>query len=341
MLVRKKILVNSIRKNFFSSVTDGFITLILIAIFIWIFSTVMHWLLNKADWNVVSENLRLFSYGSYPLEEQWRPKIWIVSLITLTLITLSGRRIHSPRKLIPSLWISMVPLGIVLLSGGFGLRPVSTINWGGLVLTIVLTVCSGSIALPMGILLAIGRQSNLPLIQQSCKIYIDIMRSIPLIAILFFGQLMIPLFLPADIDINRVIRAIFAFAIFSSAYIAEDIRGGLQSIPLTQKEAASALGLNQLQIIYLITLPQALRAALPALTNQAIGLLQNTSLMAILGLVELLGISRSLLANPQYIGRYLEVYAWLAAIYWLVCTAMALLSKHIEFNLSPSSANYE
>ena len=160
------------------------------------------------------------------------------------------------------------------------------------------------------------------------------MRAIPLIAVLFFGQLLIPLFLPLDIEIDRVWRAIFAFTIFVSAYIAEDIRGGLRSIPYTQIEAAKSLGLNQLQIIRFILIPQSLRIALPALTNQSIGLFQNTSLMSILGLVELLGIGRSILANPKFIGQYIEVYVWLASVYWLVCTLMALISRRLEKRLT-------
>ena len=167
------------------------------------------------------------------------------------------------------------------------------------------------------------------------------MRSIPLIAVLFFGQLLIPLFLPVDLEVNRVLRAILAFAFFAAAYIAEDVRGGLQSISGTQQEAASVLGLSKRQTVQYIMLPQALRIALPALTNQAIGLLQNTSLMAILGLVELLGISRSLLANPAFIGRYLETYLWLAAVYWFVCTAMALLARDLEKQLNPVRPNQQ
>ena len=159
------------------------------------------------------------------------------------------------------------------------------------------------------------------------------MRAVPLIAVLFFGQLLIPLFLPLGIEIDRVWRAIFAFTLFVSAYIAEDIRGGLQAIPNTQIESAYSLGLNKFQIIRFILIPQSLRIALPALTNQVIGLFQNTSLMSILGLVELLGIGRSILANPKFIGQYIEVYIWLASVYWLICTIMALVAKYLEKRL--------
>jgi general L-amino acid transport system permease protein len=229
----------------------------------------------------------------------------------------------------------MAPLGIWLLAGGLGLSPIGTQSWGGFSLTLLLTAGSGLLALPLGVLLALGRRSDLPVLRGGSTAYIELMRAIPLIAVLFFGQLLIPLFLPPGVEINRVLRAVVAFALFAAAYIAEDVRGGLQAIPPTQREAAAVLGLSPRQSLQLVVLPQALRVALPSLTNQAVGLLQNTSLMAILGLVELLGISRSLLANPAFIGRYLEVYIWLAAVYWLACTAMALLARHLEIQLDP------
>ncbi len=227
-----------------------------------------------------------------------------------------------------------MPLGIYLLKGGFGMVPVMSQNWGGITLTILITSCSILFSLPIGILLALCRRSSLLVIQTSSSVYIDIMRSVPLIAVLFFGQLLIPLFLPYGLEIDRVWRAIVAFTLFVSAYVAEDIRGGLQSIPKTQIEAASSLGLNKYQITRFILIPQSLRVALPALTNQLIGLFQNTSLMSILGLMELLGIGRSILANPEYISQYIEVYIWLATVYWILCTLMAFLSKQLEKKLS-------
>ncbi len=237
------------------------------------------------------------------------------------------------RKNLLIAWIGMIPLGIFLLYGGLGLQSVMSRNFGGLTLTILLTICSSIFALPIGIGLAFCRQSSLFVVKKFSSIYIDSMRAVPLIAVLFFGQLLIPLFLPLGLEIDRVWRAIFAFTLFVSAYIAEDIRGGLQAIPNTQIESAKSLGLNQLQIIRFILIPQSLRIALPALTNQAIGLFQNTSLMSILGLVELLGIGRSILANPKFIGQYIEVYIWLASVYWIICTILALMAKYLEKRL--------
>ncbi len=315
---------------------DRSITLLLVALLGWAGWSLLHWLLHTADWSVVTTNLPLYAVGSFPADQRWRPLLWMAGLITLTLLTLCGPKRGPVRRWLPLLWIAMAPLGLWLLAGGLGLLPVGSRRWGGLTLTLLLTGGSGALALPLGILLALGRRSDLPVLRWSSATYIELMRAVPLIAVLFFGQLLIPLFLPPGLEINRVLRAVVAFALFAAAYIAEDVRGGLQAIPPTQREAAAVLGLSPRQVLQLVVLPQALRVALPSLTNQAVGLLQNTSLMAILGLVELLGISRSLLANPAFIGRYLEVYLWLAAVYWLACTAMALLARHLEVQLDPA-----
>ena len=311
------------------------VTLVLTALIGWGVWSVLHWLLLAADWRVVVFNLPLYVVGSYPVDQRWRPLLWMVALVVLIGFTLLGPRRGPLQRWLPLIWLAMAPLGLWLVAGGLVLEPVSTRDWGGFTLTLLLTFGSGLLALPLGVLLALGRRSRLPVLRLSSTAYIELMRAVPLIAVLFFGQLLIPLFLPPGLEINRVLRAVLAFALFAAAYIAEDVRGGLQAIPPTQREAAAVLGLSEWQSLQLVVLPQALRTALPSLTNQAVGLLQNTSLMAILGLVELLGISRSLLANPVFIGRFLEVYLWLAAVYWLACTAMALLSRHLELRLDP------
>ena len=313
---------------------EGAFSVLVLGLIVWALWSTGSWLITGADWRVVTQNLPLFAFGSYPADQRWRPLVWMAILLLLTISTLGSD--HLPKQLkrlqpfLPWAWILMVPAGVVLLAGSTNLQAVPTRAWGGLTLTLLLTLASGFLALPLGVGLAIGRTSKLGLVTMLCRIYIDLMRAVPLIAVLFFGQLLLPLFLPVEIEINRVLRAVLAFALFAAAYVAEDVRGGLQSIPSTQAEAAAALGLSAPLTMRLIILPQALRIAVPALTNQAVGLLQNTSLMAILGLIELLGISRSLLANPEYIGRHLEVYVLLAGVYWLLCSGMALLAKRIE-----------
>ena len=322
-----------LRRTLFTNLFNTTISLIFILIFILVSVKTFEWLIYNANWKVVTSNLPLYAFGSFPPNEQWRPAAWIISLLSLSIITLFGPKWKWLRKNLVITWIATIPLGLYLLSGGLGLSPIMSRHWGGLTLTILLTACSLLLSLPFGIVLALCRQSSLPLIQKLSSIYIDVMRAVPLIAVLFFGQLLIPLFLPVGIEVDRVWRAILAFTLFVSAYIAEDIRGGLQAIPKTQIEAANSLGLHQYQIIQFILIPQAFRIALPALTNQSIGLFQNTSLMAILGLVELLGVGRSILANPEFIGQYIEVYVWLACVYWVVCTIIAILARHLEQNM--------
>ena len=320
-------------------------SLVILSLIAWVAWSTGAWLFTAADWSVVGENLPLFAVGSYPAEERWRPMLWLTLLSVITVATLlqpvAGSRWCISGQALSLGWLAMLPIGWLLLAGGLGLAPVSSRDWGGLTLTLMLTGASGLIALPLGILLALGRRSHLALPRVLSRFYIDGLRAVPLIAVLFFGQLLLPLFLPVQIEINRVLRAVTAFALFAAAYVAEDVRGGLQAIPHTQTEAAQALGLSPWQTQSLVVLPQALRIAVPALTNQAIGLLQNTSLMAILGLVELLGISRSLMANPDYIGRYLETYVWLGAVYWLICTVMALLARQLEVKTGSPSTSAE
>ena len=334
------IFLQKLRRTLFLNLFNTVISLIIILITSLFCLNSFRWLLFNANWNVITSNLPLYAFGSFPPEEQWRPTTWIISLLSICIITLCGPEWKWLRKNLPIIWAGTIHLGLYLLYGGLGLTPVMSRHWGGLTLTILLTTCSSLFSLPLGIVLALCRQSSFWLMQKLSSIYIDAMRSVPLIAVLFFGQLLIPLFLPMGIEVDRVWRAIFAFTLFVSAYIAEDIRGGLQAIPNTQIEAANSLGLNQYQIIRFILIPQALRIALPALTNQSIGLFQNTSLMAILGLVELLGVGRSILANPEFIGQYIEVYIWLACVYWFVCTIMAVLARHLEKRMKINKANF-
>ena len=330
--------LSSIKRDFVRGLIDGpvnfFITISLTTIIVIIIRKIYLWIIFDADWSVVKNNSTLFAIGSYPSVHIWRPLLWLLIVISISLYTLIMPNKLSNKYIVRTGWLLILPLGIFLLAGGFGLEKVHTNHWGGLSLTLILTICSGVLAIPLGICLALGRQSNLKVLSNFCRLYIDIVRASPLITVLFFGQLLIPLFLPQGLEVSRVLRAILAFAIFTASYMAEDIRGGIQSIPKTQIEAAEALGLNKFECLTLIILPQGFRVAIPSLTNQMIGLLQNTSLMAILGLVELLGITRSLLANPSYIGGYMEAYVLIGLIYWISCTIISALFRKLELNLS-------
>jgi general L-amino acid transport system permease protein len=164
--------------------------------------------------------------------------------------------------------------------------------------------------------------------------YIELVRGVPLVALLFMGQVMIPLFLPLGSRPDRILRAIIALALFSAAYLAENVRAGLQAVPRGQNEAAASLGLNTPMTLGFIVLPQALKIAIPAIVGQFISLFQDTTLLSIVGLAELLGIGKSILANPTYLGRYAEVYLFLAVIFWFFCYAMSLASRKIEEKLN-------
>jgi general L-amino acid transport system permease protein len=200
----------------------------------------------------------------------------------------------------------------------------------GLMLTIPVAIASIVLCFPLGVLLALGRQSDLPVIRWLSIAYIELIRGFPLITILFMAQVMFPLVLPADVRPDRVIRAIAGFTIYSAAYLAENVRGGLQAIPSGQTEAAKALGLNPVYTLGFIILPQALKTVIPSMVGQFIALFKDTSLLAIVGLTDLLGMSQSIISNPKYLGRYGEVYLFVAVIYFICCYAMSLASRKLE-----------
>ena len=247
----------------------------------------------------------------------------------------AGRQIN-PKIMswMPAIWVLSFPIVLWLIKGGLGLTEVSTNDWGGLVLTLFLAVISIVLSFPLGVLLALGRQSSLPVVRLLSTLYIEIIRGLPLIGILFLGQVMLQLFLPPEYPkLDRVIRAIAGLTLFSAAYLAENVRGGLQAVPRGQIEAARSIGLNTPLLTILIVLPQALRIVIPAIGGQFIGLFMDTSLLSLFGMLELIGISRAVLANPSYIGRYAEVYIFVGIIYWIFCYSMSLASRKIERTL--------
>jgi general L-amino acid transport system permease protein len=237
-------------------------------------------------------------------------------------------------KWLPFSWFLLLIICVWLIGGGLGLKVVQTNLWGGLMLTLLMSIVSILLSFPIGLILALARQSSLPIIRILSTIYIEIIRGLPLITILFMGQVLLPLFLPDQVRPDRVLRAIIGLTMFSAAYLAENIRGGLQAIPRGQTEAAKALGLNTPLTIGLIILPQALKISIPAIVGQFISLFQDTTLLAIVGLVELLGISRSILANPKFLGRYLEVYLFIGILYWIFCYGMSVASQKLEKQLN-------
>ncbi|NJO43768.1 MAG: amino acid ABC transporter permease [Cyanobacteria bacterium RU_5_0] len=245
-----------------------------------------------------------------------------------------GKQVPTIGRWLSLAWFICFLLTLWLMMGSLGLKPVSTSNWGGLLLTIFMAVVSIFLCFPLGVLLALGRQSSLPVVRVFSVLYIEIIRGIPLLAILFIGQNMIPLFLPPGVRLDNIFRAIIGLTLFSAAYLAENIRGGLQAIPRGQTEAANALGLNPILTTLLIVLPQALKISIPAIVGQFISLLQDTTLLSIVGIIELLGITRSVLANPEFIGRYWEGYTFIGVIYWILCYAMSWGSRRLEKQLN-------
>lgn len=266
--------------------------------------------------------------------------IWVAAIGSVALFNLLGGpwlKAHlSPRLIsrgLPSVWFLTVFMILWLLMGGLGLSAIGTNVWQGLLLTVLTAVVSITLSFPIGVLLALGRRSSLPVIRTLCVLYIEVIRGLPLIGVLFIAGVMLPLVLPSQVQLDAVLRAICGLTLFSAAYLAENVRGGLQSIPQGQMEAAKALGLNPVLVLSLVVLPQALRSVIPTIVGQFIGLFKDTSLLSIIGLVELTGISRSVLSQPRFIGRHGEVYLFIGLLYWLFCYLMSLGSRRLERQL--------
>ncbi|MEA5534565.1 amino acid ABC transporter permease [Crocosphaera sp. XPORK-15E] len=255
-------------------------------------------------------------------------------LIMLVLMAFLGQKLRQKftnlGTWLPLLWLLTFFVLLWLLEGGLFLKPVRLDDLSGLILTVLTAVVSIVLSFPLGVLLALGRQSSLPVIRWLSIAYIEVIRGLPLLGILFMAQVMLPLILPEGLRVDRVVRAISGFTLFSAAYLAENVRGGLQSIPKGQKEAAKALGLNTFFVLILVVLPQALRTVIPTIVGQFISLFKDTSLLAIVGLSDLLGMSRSILANPKFIGSDREVYLFVAMIYWCFCYSLSWISRRLE-----------
>ncbi len=263
----------------------------------------------------------------------------LVGMVALTCATaFAGRELGRQVKWMPKAltfaWFASYFVLLWLLGGGLGLESVRTTSWGGMTLTLLLAITGISLCFPIGVALALGRRSDLPVVKGLSTAYIELVRGVPLISILFMGQVLIPLFLPEGVRPNSILRAVIGLTIFSAAYLAENVRAGLQAVPRGQYEAAASMGMNKPLTIALIILPQAIKTAIPAIVGQFISLFQDTTLLGIVGLVELLGISNSILANPTYLGDYAEVYLFIAVLYWIFCYAMSLGSRRIEESLN-------
>lgn len=247
---------------------------------------------------------------------------------------LIGRLAHPKGRWVTVVWVLSFPVALFLLSGlreSETLPRVATNVWGGLMLTFLLALVGITASFPIGILLALGRRSRLPVVKTLCILFIELVRGVPLVTILFMASIILPLFLPENVRIDRVLRAMTGMTLFAAAYMAENVRGGLQSIPRGQEEAAKALGLKAFQTMALIVLPQALRAVIPAIVGQFIALFMDTTLAVIVGLVELLAVGRIVLkSNTQWLFLDTEVYLFIAAVFWVFTFSMSYASRRLE-----------
>jgi general L-amino acid transport system permease protein len=239
------------------------------------------------------------------------------------------------RRLVPLIWPLLYLLGMVLISGGLGLMQVPPSEWGGLLLTLLEASFAILLCFPLGILLALGRRSDLPLLRWGSVVYIEFIRGAPLITLLFLGQNILGFLLPGGLAPDRVWRAAWVLTFFAAAYVAEAVRSGLAALPAGQLEAARSLGLPMHQALIHVVLPQALRIALPATVGQFITLLQDTTLLSLIGLLDLLGTARTVMANPEFLGKNAEVYLVLAVLFWCCCAALGLGSRALESRLNP------
>lgn len=324
-----------LRRNLFNTWYNSLLTLVCLALLYQGLRAGVDWILTQAQWTVIQTNLRLFFVGRYPPSLVWRIWVALGGLVGLVGASWGAFTIwKSLQRWLIVAWLLALPILLWLIGGGWGLTTVGTNLWNGLLLTMLLAVVSIVLAFPLGVLLALGRKSQLPVVRWFCTLYIEIVRGLPLIGILFMAQVMLPLILPTEWRLDRLIRAIAGLVLFNAAYLAENVRAGLQAVPKGQVEAARALGLNPLLVVGLIVLPQALRAVIPAIVGQFISLFKDTSLLSIFALVELTGIARSILAQPQFLGRYMEVYLFVGLLYWLFCYSMSIASRRLEQRLN-------
>ncbi|MFP5406910.1 MAG: amino acid ABC transporter permease, partial [Gammaproteobacteria bacterium] len=288
-----------LRKNLFSGPLDTALTLVTLALLAWVLPPALRWLIfdavwgpapvaacdavrgHGACWAVVWEKFRFMMFAIYPYDEQWRPAIVIVLLCAMLIV--SAIRYFWNLRLVV-IWVLGIALSYWLMAGGLGLPAVRSEQWGGLPVTLILAIFGVAFASPFGVALALGRRSRLPIIRAVSVVYIEIVRGVPLITVLFMASVMLPLFMPEGFHIGQLLRAQVAIILFAAAYLAEVVRGGLQAVPRGQYEAAQALGLSYWKTTGLVILPQALRIAIPPIVNSFISLFKDTSLVVIIAI---------------------------------------------------------
>lgn len=341
-------LMGWMRQNLFSTVGNSLLTVVLFVGIVSLLIPLVQWAFIDADWVgttrddcksggacwvFVNVHFQQFMYGLYPEAERWRVSLVAVMLV-ITLAALMIPKIPGKKYIgIFALFFFPIVAFYLLVGNRFGLPHVETNLWGGLMLTLVIAIVGIVAALPLGILLALGRRSKMPIVRSICIAFIEIWRGVPLITVLFMSSVMLPLFLPEGMDFDKLLRALVGITLFQSAYMAEVIRGGLQAIPKGQYEAASALGLNYWQSMYKVILPQALKMVIPGIVNTFISLFKDTSLVLIIGLFDLLAIVQAAFSNPKWLGFAVEGYVFAALVFWIFCFSMSRYSQHLEHKL--------
>lgn len=337
-----------LRSNLFSNWFNSLLTLLALYL-IWLsVPPLLQWAVLQADWTgssradctgegacwvFIRERFSQFMYGFYPQELRWRVDltVWLAVIGAAPLFVPM-----MPRKALYGLvfLVAYPLLAFWLLHGGFlGLSEVETSQWGGLMLTLVIAAVGIAGALPLGILLALGRRSKMPAIRVICVTFIEFWRGVPLITVLFMSSVMLPLFLPEGLSIDKLLRALIGVILFQSAYIAEVVRGGLQAIPKGQYEAAAAMGLGYWRMMGLVILPQALKLVIPGIVNTFIALFKDTSLVIIIGLFDLLNSIKQATTDPAWLGMATEGYVFAALVFWIFCFGMSRYSMRLERKL--------
>ena len=342
-----------LRANLFGDWRTTLSTLIIGGVLLWYVPQLLRWALLQAVWlpsadacrapgagacwGVVAEKYRLIIFGRYPYEEQWRPLI-ATGLMIAALVASCMRPFWKPWLVL--LWAVVLAVFFVLMYGNVaGLSKVETDRWGGLPLTILLATLSIVLAFPIALVVALGRRSSLPAIRTFCTIYVELIRGVPLISVLFMASFMFPLFMPQGLTIDVLIRVLVGITLFAAAYMAEVIRGGLQAIPKGQIEAAATLGLSYWQTQRKIVLPQALAMVVPGIMNNFISIFKDTSLVTIVSLYELTGaLGLALNSDADWRPFKIEGYLFIALIYFGFCFAMSLYSRWVEVQVNKGKA---
>lgn len=334
-----------LRRNLFSSIGNSLLTLFCLWLMYLSLPPLIEWAIIKANWVGTTRNdctrdgacwvfiharFGQFMYGLYPGDQRWRINTTLlVSLLTLAplfwqKLPLRGRYL--------ACWAIIVPIFTwIMLYGGFwGLERVETRQWGGLSLTLIIAAVGIAGALPLGILLALARRSDMPVVKWIAVVYIEFWRGVPLITVLFMSSVMLPLFLAEGTNIDKLVRALVGVIMFQSAYVAEVVRGGLQALPKGQTEAAESLALGYWKTQGLVILPQALKIVIPGLVNTIIALFKDTSLVVIIGLFDLFSSVQQATVDPAWLGMSTEGYVFAALVYWIFCFSMSRYSQHLE-----------